>query len=52
MKWRGCGTAVGLCALGLGVGILLAAIFPPSATLFLVALALVACGMIFLRNGG
>lgn len=35
---------VGLCALALGLGILIAAIFPTGFLLFLVAFLLIACG--------
>ncbi len=48
MKCRGCGTTVGLCALGLGLGILVAAFFPTGFLMFLVALTLITCGMICL----
>lgn len=40
-KWR----TVGLCALGLGLGILIAAVFPTGLLLFLVAGLLIACGV-------
>lgn len=35
---------LGVCAVALGIGILIAAIFPVGALLFLVALLLIACG--------
>lgn len=40
-KWR----LIGLCALGLGIGILVAAIFPTGLLLFLIAGLLIACGV-------
>ena len=39
----GCGI-LGVCAVALGAGILIAAIFPVGALLFLVAFLLIACG--------
>lgn len=51
MRWNGCSGALGLCALCLGIGILTAAIFPTGFLLFLVALLLIACGIICLSNG-
>ena len=49
---RGCGCGgggggfqiLGVCAVALGAGILIAAIFPVGALLFLVAFLLIACG--------
>ncbi len=35
---------LGLCALALGLGILITAIFPVGALLFLIAFLLIACG--------
>lgn len=35
---------LGICAVALGIGILIAAIFPVGALLFIVALLLIACG--------
>jgi hypothetical protein len=35
---------LGICAIALGAGILIAAIFPVGALLFLVAFLLIACG--------
>ena len=43
--------ASGGCALGLGLGILIAAIFPVGALMFLVAFLLIACGIICLKDG-
>ena len=42
---------IGVCALGLGLGILIAAIFPVGALMFLVAFLLIACGIICLKDG-
>ena len=39
----GC-TLLGICVAALGVGILIAAIFPVGALMFLVAFLLIACG--------
>lgn len=36
---------LGVCAVGLGAGILIAAIFPVGALLFLVAFLLIGCGL-------
>lgn len=46
MFWRGGGGSciLGLFAVALGAGILIAAIFPIGALLFLVAFLLIACG--------
>ncbi len=41
---------LGICALGLGLGILIAAIFPTGALLFLVAFLLIGCGCACLRK--
>lgn len=46
-RWGRC---LGLCALALGAGILIAAIFPVGALLFLVALLLIGCGCACLRR--
>lgn len=44
---RGCGSfALGLCAIALGAGILIAAIFPVGLLLFLLAFLLIGCGWI------
>ena len=50
MRWCGWESAVGLCAVGLGLGILIAAIFPVGFVMFLVAFLLVACGTLCLCN--
>ena len=44
MRYRGY-RCLGICAVGLGAGILIAAIFPVGALLFLVAFLLIACGL-------
>lgn len=41
---------VGICALALGLGILIAAIFPVGCLMFLVAVLLVACGVCCMRK--
>ena len=41
---------IGVCALALGAGILIAAIFPVGALMFLVAGLLIACGAACLRR--
>ena len=41
---------LGICALGLGLGILIAAVFPVGCLMFLVALLLIACGVACLRD--
>ena len=41
---------LGLCAFALGVGILIAAIFPVGALLFLVAFLLIGCGCACMRR--
>ena len=38
------GTVIGICALALGLGILVAAVFPVGALMFLVSFLLIACG--------
>ena len=43
-RWN-CGRGVGICALALGVGILIAAIFPVGCLMFIVAFLLIACGL-------
>ncbi len=48
MRRGGYGKAIGVCALGLGLGILIAAIFPVGLLLFLVSFLLIACGIICL----
>ena len=39
------GRIIGICALSLGAGILIAAIFPVGLLMFLVAFLLIACGV-------
>ena len=46
-----CGAVIGVCALGLGLGILIAAIFPVGALMFLVAFLMIACGFVCLKDG-
>ena len=41
---------LGICALALGLGIFVAAVFPVGFLMFLVAFLLIACGIICLRN--
>ena len=41
---------LGLCALGLGLGILICAVFPTGVLLFLVAFLLMACGFGCMRR--
>ena len=41
---------LGICALGLGLGILIAAVFPVGCLMFLVAFLLIACGVVCLRD--
>ncbi len=43
-RGRGC-WVIGVCAIALGAGIMIAAIFPVGALLFLVAFLLIACGI-------
>ncbi len=50
MRRRNCIGAIGICALSLGLGILIAAIFPAGALLFLVAFLLIACGIICIKD--
>lgn len=47
---RGGGCWLGVCAVALGLGILIAAIFPTGCLLFIVALLLIACGSACLRR--
>ena len=42
---RGSGWLLGVCAVALGAGILIAAIFPVGCLMFLVAVLLIACGV-------
>ncbi|MEA4992942.1 MULTISPECIES: hypothetical protein [unclassified Oscillibacter] len=46
----GGGCWLGVCAVSLGLGILIAAIFPTGFLLFIVALLLIACGSACLRR--
>ena len=48
-RWN-CGGFLGVCALGLGLGILIAAVFPVGCLMFLVAFLLIACGVVCLRD--
>lgn len=48
-RWD-CGALIGVCALALGAGILIAAIFPVGVLMFLVAGLLIACGAACLRR--
>jgi len=41
---------LGLCALALGVGIVIAAVFPVGFVLFLVAFLLIACGWFCMKR--
>ena len=41
---------VGLCALALGLGILITAIFPIGALMFMIAFLLIACGIGCMRR--
>ena len=46
----GCGRFLGICALGLGLGILIAAIFPVGVLMFLVSFLLIACGIVVWKS--
>lgn len=50
MRRDPCAAAIGICALCLGLGILIAAVFPVGALLFIVAFLLIACGCICLKH--
>ena len=50
MRRNDCGSILGVCALGLGLGILVAAVFPVGALMFLVAFLLIGCGCCCLRR--
>lgn len=50
MRRNDCGTVIGICALGLGLGILIAAVFPVGALMFLVSFLLIACGCCCLKR--
>ena len=51
MRRGNCGAVIGVCALGLGLGFLIASIFPVGALMFLVEFLLIACGIVCLRDG-
>ena len=51
MRRGNCGAVSGGCARGRGLGILIAAIFPVGALMFLVAFLLIACGIVCLKDG-
>ena len=51
-RWNGGGYLLGIFAIALGSGILIAAIFPVGALLFLVAFLLIACGCGCCRRRG
>ena len=53
MRRGNCGAVIGVCALGLGLGILIAAFFlvVVCALMFLVAFLLIACGIVCLKDG-
>ena len=50
MRRGTCGTVLGICALALGLGILIAAVFPVGTLMFIAALLLVACGVVCLKK--
>lgn len=50
MRRSDCGSFLGLCALGLGLGILIAAVFPVGVLMFLVSFLLIACGCCCLKR--
>ena len=50
--WNCGGFFIGICALALGLGILIAAVFPVGCLMFLVAFLLIACGIACLKIGG
>ena len=47
--WRCC-RGLGLAAIALGIGVLVAALFPDGALLFLVAVLLIICGSLCMRR--
>ena len=51
MRRGGYARAIGVCALCLGLGILIAAIFPAGVLIFLVAFLLIACGIVCVCDG-
>ena len=48
--WNCGGFFIGICALALGLSILIAAVFPVGCLMFLVAFLLIACGIACLKN--
>ena len=48
--WNCGGFFIGICALALGLGILIAAVFPVGCLMFLEAFLLIACGIACLKN--
>lgn len=50
MRRNDYGSILGVCALGLGLGILIAAVFPVGALMFLVSFLLIACGCCCLKR--
>ena len=50
MRRNDCSAAIGICALALGVGILVAAVFPVGAVMFIVSFLLIACGCCCLKR--
>ena len=50
MCWRSGVFLLGLCAAALGIGILIAAIFPVGLLLFVTAFLLIACGYVCCRR--
>ena len=49
-NWGGGFRLLGICAVALGAGILIAAIFPVGALMFLVAILLIGCGCACFRR--
>lgn len=50
MRGNGTTCILGICALALGLGIFIAAVFPVGALMFLVAFLLIACGIACLKD--
>ena len=50
MKRNDYPSAIGICALALGLGILIAAVFPVGALMFIVSFLLIACGCCCLKR--
>lgn len=50
MRRGRCGAVIGICAMALGIGILVAAVFPTCALLFIVAFLLIGSGIVCLRR--